>query len=197
MAILLSTSFILFAVIGRMIVQFYYTRDHGLRFLKASSPLADIFATTSFVISFVVSIVLIWLETTGIFVLDIILPNYIRYFAAAISAIGIGIVLLAQIQMGRSWRIGVDHEEKTSLIQTGLYKYSRNPIYLGIFLYWIGMVLIFASMSMLFCGLICCISIDYIVRKIEEPYLVKTHGVDYNNYMKTTHRYLGNTFFQS
>jgi protein-S-isoprenylcysteine O-methyltransferase Ste14 len=53
------------------------------------------------------------------------------------------------------------------------------------------MVLIFASMSMLLCGLICGFSIDYIVRKIEEPYLVKTHGVDYEHYMKTTHRYLG------
>jgi protein-S-isoprenylcysteine O-methyltransferase Ste14 len=191
MAILLSTSFILFGVIGRMLIQYYYTRDHGLRFLKASSPLADIIASSGFVAAFAISIVLIWLETTGVFVLDTILPDYIRYFAAAISAIGIGIVLLAQIQMGRSWRIGVDHGEKTSLIKTGLYKYSRNPIYLGIFLYWIGMVVIFASMSMLLCGLICGFSIDYIVRKIEEPYLVKTHGVDYEHYMKTTHRYLG------
>jgi protein-S-isoprenylcysteine O-methyltransferase Ste14 len=179
-----------------MLIQYYYTRDHGLRLLKASSPLADILATTGFVVAFAVSTLLIWLETIGVFVLNVILPYYIRYLAAVISAIGIGIVLLAQIQMGRSWRIGVDHGEKTSLIKTGLYKYSRNPIYLGIFLYWIGMVLIFASMSMLICGLICCISIDYIVRKIEEPYLVKSHGVDYNNYMKTTHRYLGNTFFQ-
>jgi protein-S-isoprenylcysteine O-methyltransferase Ste14 len=191
MAILLSTSFILFGVIGRMLIQYYYTRDHGLRFLKASSPLADTIATSGFVAAFAVSLVLIWLETTGVFVLDIILPYYIRYFAAAISAVGIGIVLLAQIQMGRSWRIGVDHGEKTSLIKTGLYKYSRNPIYLGIFLYWIGMVVIFASMSMLLCGLICGFSIDYIVRKIEEPYLVRTHGVDYERYMKTTNRYVG------
>lgn len=197
MAILLSTSFMLLAVIGRMLIQYYYTRDHGVRFIKASSPLGHIIATSSFVISFAVSIVLILLEANGFFVLDIILPNFIRYVATAISVTGIVIVLFAQIQMGRSWRIGVDDKEKTLLIQTGLYRYSRNPIYLGIFVYWIGMVAVFASMSMLLCGLICVLSIDYIVRKIEEPYLIKIHGADYKLYIENTHRYIGKTSISS
>ncbi|MEJ7623576.1 MAG: hypothetical protein WKF34_06255 [Pyrinomonadaceae bacterium] len=34
----------------------------------------------------------------------------------------------AQMQMGKSWRIGIDHKHKTELIDQGLFAVSRNPI---------------------------------------------------------------------
>jgi protein-S-isoprenylcysteine O-methyltransferase Ste14 len=35
------------------------------------------------------------------------------------------------MQMGDSWRIGIDQEQKTSLVRHGVFKLSRNPIFLG------------------------------------------------------------------
>src|SRR5690349_2845433 len=44
-----------------------------------------------------------------------------------LNAIGLGIVVAAQAQMGRSWRIGID-DRPTDLVEHGLYAMSRNPI---------------------------------------------------------------------
>ncbi len=62
--------------------------------------------------------------------------------------IGIGLLILslawtviAQMQMGNSWRIGIDEEKKTALIQTGVFSFSRNPIFLGMSITSIGFFL--------------------------------------------------------
>ncbi len=43
--------------------------------------------------------------------------------------------------MKNSWRIGIDTETKTDLITSGLFKFSRNPIFLGIILSLVGLFL--------------------------------------------------------
>lgn len=40
-------------------------------------------------------------------------------------------VLIAQAQMGTSWRIGIDTENETMLITHGIFRLSRNSIFLG------------------------------------------------------------------
>ena len=35
--------------------------------------------------------------------------------------------ILAQIQMGNSWRISIDEEKQTAPVQAGLFRVSRNP----------------------------------------------------------------------
>ena len=44
--------------------------------------------------------------------------------------------------MGRSWRIGVDQSETTDLVTGGLFSLTRNPIFLGMLLFWAGMSLL-------------------------------------------------------
>ena len=47
------------------------------------------------------------------------------------SAIGLSVIVVAQQQMGESWRVGID-TEKTDLVTTGLYAHIRAPIYAGV-----------------------------------------------------------------
>ena len=51
-------------------------------------------------------------------------------------------VLLAQAQMGSSWRIGIDEEHDTSLVTSGVFRFSRNPIFLGMRLNLFGLFLV-------------------------------------------------------
>jgi len=43
---------------------------------------------------------------------------------------GIALVVAGQADMGVSWRIGVDQTERTELVTTGLFRWTRNPIFL-------------------------------------------------------------------
>jgi len=54
---------------------------------------------------------------------------------------GLVLTLVAQAQMGASWRIGID-DRPTRLVTSGLFALSRNPIFSGMFLTLAGVVLI-------------------------------------------------------
>ena len=58
---------------------------------------------------------------------------------------GLALVVIAQAQMGQSWRIGID-TEPTPLITTGLYRWLRSPIYAGILLALAGVTGIIATL---------------------------------------------------
>jgi len=56
--------------------------------------------------------------------------------------LGLVVTLVAQVAMGRSWRIGVDESERTELITTGPFALVRNPIFSAMFLAFLGLVLL-------------------------------------------------------
>jgi protein-S-isoprenylcysteine O-methyltransferase Ste14 len=114
----------------------------------------------------------------------------LKLFGLLLGICGILITLVSQFQMGDSWRIGVDLAELTPLITHGMYAKSRNPIYFGIFLFWIGLCITFPHILLWTCALICWICIEVIVRKIEEPYLSKVHGDDFIKYVSNTNRFI-------
>ena len=191
MALLLLGSFLSFAIILRILVHYYYTGDHGVRLAKRSAPFIEIIPGTTFVLSFVISAVLIVLNHVGVFLVGN--NNYPPLVIMAIGVLGftgIAITVIAQMQMGRSWRIGVDQDEATELMVNGLYAKSRNPIYFGILLYWLALVLVFTHPAMWACAAVCWVSIELIVRKIEEPYLMRVHGAAFDDYCRNSNRYL-------
>ena len=190
MALLLLVSFLSLAIILRILIQYYYTGDHGVRFAKANAPYIEIIPGTTFVLSFIVSAILIVLNYLEVFPVDNALPSLANLGVGLLGFSGIVITLVAQMQMGRSWRIGVDQNEKTELMVKGLYSKSRNPIYFGILLYWLALAMCFTHPAMWVCAAVCWISIELIVRKIEEPYLRKVHGDAFDKYCRRTNRYL-------
>ena len=191
MAVVLSATFLLLAVVGRVIIQIQQTGNHGIRFANpVTEPVAAI-AGTAFVLSFALSILLITLDYSGVWPLERLeIASDISIIAVAIGYFGIVIILIAQWQMRDEWRIGVDQNEKTALVTNGLYSRSRNPIYFGIFLYWIGLSGALPHPIIWFLGLVCWLCIEVIVREVEEPYLRTLHGANYERYFEQTNRYV-------
>jgi protein-S-isoprenylcysteine O-methyltransferase Ste14 len=135
------------------------------------------------------SIALIILNSLNAFHFEPLISSSANIGIGLLGFFGIVITLVAQLQMGRSWRIGVDQNEETQLMVNGLYSKSRNPIYFGILLYWLAICLCFTHPAMWACATICWISIELIVRKIEEPYLKRVHGDTFNRYCLRSNRY--------
>jgi len=97
--------------------------------------------------------------------------------------------LLAQIQMGESWRIGIDQEHQTALVQTGVFGFSRNPIFLGMIITLVGLFLVIPNALTLLTLLMGAMLIGIQVR-LEEEFLLKSHGEDYARYKQHVRRWL-------
>lgn len=189
MSLILVFSFIFLVVILRIIIQRIRTGDFGVRMASRSAPLIEILPGTVFVLSFAIALFVVILNQVGILSTVYELPNTYRLLGFIIGMIGIVFTMISQYQMGDSWRIGVDANETTSLKTGGLYAKSRNPIYFGILLFWVGLCLTQISSIIWLCAVICWVCIELIVRKVEEPYLIKIHKNDFTDYAKKTNRY--------
>ncbi|HXH19364.1 MAG TPA: isoprenylcysteine carboxylmethyltransferase family protein, partial [Chitinophagales bacterium] len=78
---------------------------------------------------------------------------------------------------------------KTKLITTGLFRYSRNPIYLGMVLALLGVFLI-APTALILLILVVCYVLMQIQIRLEEEHLIKLHGQAYLDYKKKVRRWI-------
>ena len=98
-------------------------------------------------------------------------------------------VLVAQIQMGDSWRIGIDEESKSALVQHGLFGVSRNPIFLGMLVMLVGLLLLLPTAVTLTITVLGFVLIHVQVR-LEEAFLTEKYGEDYRKYQMNVHRWI-------
>ena len=98
-------------------------------------------------------------------------------------------LLIAQAQMGASWRIGIDDKRRTELVQHGLFSLSRNPIFLALRLNLVGLFLVFPSAvtsALLAAGEI----LIQVQVRLEEQHLANLHGAAYDAYRVKVRRWL-------
>jgi protein-S-isoprenylcysteine O-methyltransferase Ste14 len=98
-------------------------------------------------------------------------------------------VLVAQIQMGDSWRIGIDDQTKSPLVQHGLFGVSRNPIFLGMMVMLMGLLFTIPTGVTLAVTLLGIVLIHIQVR-LEEPFLLEKYGETYRDYQKRVRRWI-------
>lgn len=97
--------------------------------------------------------------------------------------------LLAQAQMGNSWRIGIDAQRKTELVQGGVFRLSRNPIFLGMIVTLVGLFLVLPNALTLLILVLGFVLIQIQVR-LEEEYLTSIDGDNYLEYRRRVRRWL-------
>ena len=97
--------------------------------------------------------------------------------------------IIAQAQMGEAWRIGVDTEHRTPLIQTGIFRISRNPIYIGVVITLSGLFLIIPNAITLLILVVGIVLIGVQIR-LEEEHLGKMYSKQYAEYCGRVRRWL-------
>lgn len=117
------------------------------------------------------------------------LENYtVQYVGIGLLLFSLGWTILAQIQMGNSWRIGIDEEKETALVQSGLFRLSRNPIFLGMQITLLGFFLAAPNALMLVMLVLGLVLIQIQVR-LEEEFLSKIHGAKYDDFRSQVRRW--------
>ena len=96
---------------------------------------------------------------------------------------------LAQSEMGAAWRIGIDTEHRTPLVQKGVFGISRNPIFLGMMLTLLGLFLTIPNTLTLLALCLGVVLIGIQVR-LEEEYLAQAHPQAYRDYRQRVRRWL-------
>lgn len=103
--------------------------------------------------------------------------------AAAIALVIAGVALLvtAQLQLGASWRIGIDDAARPGLVTSGIYARSRNPIFLALLLIIAGYMLLIPTLLSAVLLAAAYIGTRLQIRA-EESYLLRAYGDDYRAY---------------
>ena len=118
------------------------------------------------------------------------LPAGARFTGFCVGMVGNLIFLISVICMKDSWRAGIPDRDRTELVTDGIYRYSRNPAFLGFDLQYIGVML-------MFCNLLTVAFTAFAVTMLhlqilqEERFLAGVFGTEYLQYRHQVLRYLG------
>ncbi len=106
------------------------------------------------------------------------------------TAVVVSLILIwvANFTMGNSWRIGVDDGKPGDLVTRGIFKYSRNPIYLGLDVIMIAGFLLQPNLFFALYALVVGFVVHFQIR-VEEQHLRATYGQQYLQYCERTPRY--------
>lgn len=116
--------------------------------------------------------------------------DVVSLVAVVLMVGGLVLTLVAQQQMGGSWRIGVDPDEQTELVTAGVFGRIRNPIFTAMIAFGVGVALGVPNVWALAGATLLAFGIVAQVLVVEEPYLRRVHGAAYAAYVSSTGRFL-------
>jgi protein-S-isoprenylcysteine O-methyltransferase Ste14 len=102
----------------------------------------------------------------------------------------VSLILLSKtlFDFKNSLRFGTYSNNLGELITTGIFSVSRNPFFISIELYFIGIALLLTTPFFIAIALLSIISIHFYILK-EEKFLADNYGEAYKNYAKNVRRY--------
>lgn len=118
-------------------------------------------------------------------------PIWVRIFGIILSAGGVAAFAASVICMGDSWRAGVPAHGKTALVTSGIYRFSRNPAFLGFYMVYIGILLMFFSWPLMAVSAFAELMFHLQIVNVEEEHLLREFGGEYLAYCQTVRRYIG------
>ncbi len=121
--------------------------------------------------------------------IDALETEALKGFGLLVATIGLAWTAVAQHQMGRHWRFGIDEANCKGVVTGGVFAYVRHPIYLGCVLISVG--LFFAAPTVLsLVAAVLSVILLAIQARLEEEFMLRTHGDAYRGYTERTWRLL-------
>ena len=115
-------------------------------------------------------------------------PDWVRWVSMAFWLGGFALLAAGRLTMHDSFRIGSPREQ-TGLRVDGLFKVSRNPMYLGVFATLLAAVL-YTLNPLVLLAAIFIVAVHHSIVLAEEAYLRQVFGAEYADYCRRVRRYL-------
>lgn len=127
-------------------------------------------------------------EMTWLFAAPMSPTTIMQAIGVMLSLAAFTLFFLALRDLGLSWRLGVDDRSPGELVTTGVYAYTRNPVYIFFNLWFFGTFLIKGSLVFLILTILMVAILHYQIRH-EESFLLGAYGSSYAAYCSKTPRY--------
>lgn len=188
-ALVLFTVFALLGFGWRSWVQYRRTGSTGFRGLSGRFGSPEWFAGVGFVAALATAVLAPMLQAVGV-VTPLTDAGWLHGVGVVLAVAGIAATVYAQIDMGESWRIGVDQTETTTLVRGGVFGLVRNPIFTAMLIFGSGVALVTPNVIAVLGFALLLGSIQLQVRVVEEPYLAAVHGAEYREYLAEVGRFV-------
>ena len=113
----------------------------------------------------------------------------VRIVGLILAGAGLLTFMLAFLSFGNSWRIGIDRKRPGTLVTEGIFRLTRNPIYLAFDLMFIGVFLVNGTWFFMVFGFLAVIACHFQILR-EEEFLRRQYGDEFEAYRNRTARYL-------
>ncbi len=105
-------------------------------------------------------------------------------------AAGLVLITIAALQFKLAGTHLEPFKPALTLVTTGVYKWTRNPIYLGFLTIYLGFALLYGNPWMVILALPLSVAVTYGIILPEERYLAGKFGTSYTNYQVAVRRWL-------
>ena len=117
-------------------------------------------------------------------------PRIVEWLGYALVILGIGLAGSAVIRFRQAHTTTFPHGSVSTIVTHGPYRFTRNPIYLGLVCMLIGFSFAFRTYWGLILSPLFIVLMNTLVIRHEEAYLEKKFGEVYSNYKSRTRRWL-------
>ena len=118
------------------------------------------------------------------------LPTPLKIAGIFFALTGDIIFVMAVFTMKDSWRAGIPERDKTTMITSGIYGYSRNPAFLGFDLVYLGLLMMYFNIVLFIFSMFAIVMLHLQILQ-EEKFLQEVFGKTYMDYQSSVMRYLG------
>jgi protein-S-isoprenylcysteine O-methyltransferase Ste14 len=113
----------------------------------------------------------------------------VAWLGVGLCAVGVLILVASLVSFGKSFRIGIDVDQPGRLVTTGIFAVSRNPIYVGFFVFLVGQFLVFPNWVPLI-YLVAATALFHRQVLREEGFMREHYGQEYAEYRRHVRRYV-------
>ena len=114
--------------------------------------------------------------------------SLVAWTGVGLCGLGLGLFLLSIVSFGRSFRVGIDATDPDQLVTTGIFAFSRNPIYVAFGIILGAEFLIFPNWIVLIYA-VAGVALCHRQVLLEEAYLRRHYGSAYDDYRRRVRRY--------